>query len=164
MNAQPKQDQSFFNMVEEHQQLAERVLRLHALLNQHPCVEKMPTEACTLINEMKNIVTTGKAQPGGLETANLNFDLPYTDPEFSSYDHNFTVGDTVWVPSEFARHKLKVSSKQVFKVEKLEGKDQLYVCCVPHEKFPFTNNQKCFTAHYSHFQLIDNKESTSCAE
>ena len=161
MNAQNLNDESFFNMVAEHQQLAERVLRLHAILNQHPCVEKMPTEACTLINEMKNIVTTGKAQPGGLETAELNFDyeLPFTDPEVASYEHNFSEGDTVFVPSEFARHKFKISSKQVFKVEKLIDKDQLYVCCLPHEKFPFTNNEKCFTAHYSHFAKVIGEKS-----
>ena len=79
MNAQT-QDQSYFKMIAEHQDISARVLRLHTVLNQHPCIQHMPTEACILINEMKNIVDTGKAHPDGLETTVLNFDdaLPFT--------------------------------------------------------------------------------------
>ena len=74
MNAQT-QDQSYFKMIAEHQDISARVLRLHSILNQHHCVQYMPTEACILINEMKNIVDTGKAHPDGLETSALNFEV-----------------------------------------------------------------------------------------
>lgn len=155
MNAQ-SQDQSFYTMIAEHQEISARALRLHSLLNQHSCVQHMPTEACTIINEMKNIVDTGKAQPGGLETAVLNFDtnLPFTDPEINTV-HDFSVGETVWIPDEFARHKFIVSSHQRFEVKQIIGNDQLYVCHIENPDIPFTNNQKCFTAHFSHFAKID---------
>lgn len=75
MNAQT-QDQSYFKMVAEHQELAACVLRLHKVINMHPCVKHIPTEACILINEMYNIVMTGKKQPDDIN------DLPFIDPEF----------------------------------------------------------------------------------
>ena len=83
MNAQT-QDQSYFKMIAEHQDISARVLRLHSILNQHHCVQHMPTEACILINEMKNIVMTGNAQPDGIESFDLDFDenqLPFVDEE-----------------------------------------------------------------------------------
>lgn len=82
--AQNLQDQSYFTMIAEHQKLAERVLRLHELLDQHPCIQYMPTQACSIINEMKNIVMTGNAQPDGIESFDLEFDenqLPFVDEE-----------------------------------------------------------------------------------
>ncbi|NNG82815.1 hypothetical protein [Acinetobacter sp. ANC 5378] len=159
MNAQI-QDQSYFKMIAEHQDISARVLRLHNVLNQHPCIQHMPTEACILINEMKNIVETGTAQPGGLETAELNFDnaLPFTDPEINTV-HDFKIGDTVWIPSEFARYKFIVSSHQRFEVKQIVGTNQLYVCHIENPKIPFTNNQKCFTAHFSHFAKVTGEES-----
>lgn len=159
MNAQI-QDQSYFKMITEHQDIAARVLRLHAVLNQHPCIQHMPTEACILINEMKNIVETGKAQPGGLETAELDFDssLPFTDPEVVSV-HDFNVGDIVWIPDEFARYKFIVSSHQRFEVKQVVGTDQLYVCHIENPDIPFTNNNKCFTAHFSHFAKFEGEAS-----
>lgn len=162
MNTQNQKDQSFFTMIAEHQELSARALRLHEVLNQHACVRHMPTEACTLINEMKNIVETGKSQPGGLESAELNFDseLPFTDPEVATA-HDFKIGDTVWVPDEFARYKLIVSSHQRFEVKQIVDTDQLYVCHIEDPKIPFTNNQKCFTAHFSHFAKFEGE--TSCA-
>ena len=83
MNAQT-QDQSYFKMIAEHQDISARVLRLHSILNQHHCVQHMPTEACILINEMKNIVMTGNAKPDGIESFDLDFDenqLPFVDEE-----------------------------------------------------------------------------------
>lgn len=156
--AQNLQDQSYFTMIAEHQKLAERVLRLHELLDKHPCIQHMPTLACSIINEMKNIVMTGNAQPDGIESFDLNFDeLPFIDPENNPDDavHSFKVGDVVMVPDLFARYKLKVSSKQRFTIERLIDEDQLYVCCIPDEKLPFTNNETCFTAHYSHFAKVE---------
>lgn len=82
--AQNLQDQSYYTMIAEHQKLAERVLRLHELLDQHPCIQYMPTQACSIINEMKNIVMTGNAQPDGIESFDLEFDenqLPFVDEE-----------------------------------------------------------------------------------
>ncbi|MBC6785704.1 hypothetical protein CKN53_04310 [Acinetobacter baumannii] len=159
MNAQT-QDQSYFKMIAEHQELSARALRLHEVLNQHACVRHMPTEACTLINEMKNIVETGTAQPGGLESAELDFgsELPFTDPEVATA-HDFNIGDTVWMPNEFARYKFIVSSHQRFEVKQIVGTDQLYVCHIDNPKIPFTNNQKCFTAHFSHFAKIEGAAS-----
>ena len=85
MNANILKDESYFKMVAEHQQLAERVLRLHDLLNLHPCIAKMPTEACTLINEMKCIVETGVTPPENLLSEAFNFDeLPFIDAETKS--------------------------------------------------------------------------------
>ena len=160
MNAQNLNDQSYFTMIAEHQDISARVLRLHTILNQHPCVKHMPTEACILINEMKNIVDTGKAQPGGLETAELNFDsdLPFTDPEVITA-HDFQIGDTVLIFDEFARFKFIVSSHQRFEVKQIVGNDQIYVCHIDDPKFPFTNNQKCFTAHFSHFAKVTGEKS-----
>lgn len=158
MNAQNQKDQSYYTMIAEHQELSARVLRLHSILNQHHCVQHMPTEACILINEMKNIVMTGNAQPDGIESFDLNFDeLPFIDPENRPDDavHSFKVCDVVMVPDLFARYKLKVSSKQRFTIERLIDEDQLYVCCIPDEKLPFTNNETCFTAHYSHFAKVE---------
>ena len=159
MNAQT-QDQSYFKMIAEHQDISARALRLHAVLNQHPCIQHMPTEACILINEMKNIVDTGKAHLDGLETTALNFDdaLPFTDPEINTV-HDFQVGDTVWIPDEFARYKFLVSRDQRFKVKQLVGTDQLYVCHIEDPKIPFTFNQKCFTGHFSHFAKVTGEES-----
>ncbi len=159
MNAQI-QDQSYFKMIAEHQDISARVLRLHTVLNQYPCIQHMPTEACILINEMKNIVDTGKAQPGGLETAELDFDdaLPFTDPEINTV-HDFKIGEIVWIPNEFARYKFIVSSHQRFEVTQIVGTDQLYVCHIEDPKIPFTNNQKCFTAHFSHFAKVTGEES-----
>ena len=159
MNAQT-QDQSYYTMIAEHQELSARVLRLHTVLNQHPCVQHMPTEACILINEMKNIVDTGNAHLDGLETTALNFDdaLPFTDPEINTV-HDFQVGDTVWIPDEFARYKFLVSRDQRFKVKQLVGTDQLYVCHIEDPKIPFTFNQKCFTGHFSHFAKVTGEES-----
>ena len=163
MNAQT-QDQSYYTMIAEHQDISARVLRLHSILNQHHCVQHMPTEACILINEMKNIVETGKAQPGGLETAELDFDdtLPFTDPEINTV-HDFQVGDTVWIPDEFARYKFIVSSHQRFEVTQIVGTDQLYVCHIDNPDIPFTFNQKCFTGHFSHFAKIEDSEHGSFA-
>ena len=163
MNAQT-QDQSYFKMIAEHQELSARVLRLHSILNQHHCVQHMPTEACILINEMKNIVDTGKAHPDGLETSALNFDdaLPFTDPEINTV-HDFQVGDTVWIPDEFARYKFIVSSHQRFEVTQIVGTDQLYVCHIDNPDIPFTFNQKCFTGHFSHFAKIEDSEHGSFA-
>ena len=163
MNAQT-QDQSYYTMIAEHQDISARVLRLHSILNQHPCIQHMPTEACILINEMKNIVDTGKAQPGGLETAELDFDdaLPFTDPEINTV-HDFQVGDTVWIPDEFARYKFIVSSHQRFEVTQIVGTDQLYVCHIDNPDIPFTFNQKCFTGHFSHFAKIEDSEHGSFA-
>lgn len=162
MNAQTQKDRSYYTMIAEHQDISARVLRLHTVLNQHPCIQHMPTEACTLINEMKNIVETGKSQPGGLESAELKFDseLPFTDPEVATA-HDFKIGDTVWVPDEFARYKFIVSSHQRFEVTQIVGNDQLYVCHIHNPNIPFTNNQKCFTAHFSHFAKFEGE--TSCA-
>ena len=159
MNAQT-QDQSYYTMIAENQELSARVLRLHSILNQHHCVQHMPTEACILINEMINIVDTGKAHPDGLETTALNFDdaLLFMDPEIDTV-HDFQVGDTVWIPDEFARYKFIVSSHQRFAVPRLAGTDQLYVYNIDSPKFPFTNNQKCFTAHFSHFAKIEGAAS-----
>ena len=164
MNAQNQKDQSFFTMIAEHQELSARVLHLHSILNQHHCVQHMPTEACILINEMKNIVDTGKAQPGGLETAELDFDdaLPFTDPEINTV-HDFQVGDTVWIPDVFARYKFIVSSHQRFEVTQIVGTDQLYVCHIDNPDIPFTFNQKCFTGHFSHFAKIEDSEHGSFA-
>ena len=164
MNAQNQKDQSFFTMIAEHQDISARALRLHAVLNQHPCIQHMPTEACILINEMKNIVDTGKAQPGGLETAELDFDdaLPFTDPEINTV-HDFKIGETVWIPNEFARYKFIVSSHQRFEVKQIVGTDQLYVCHIDNPDIPFTNNQKCFTGHFSHFAKIEDSEHGSFA-
>ena len=163
MNAQT-QDQSYFKMIAEHQDISARALRLHAVLNQHPCIQHMPTEACILINEMKNIVDTGKAQPGGLETAELDFDdaLPFTDPEINTV-HDFKIGETVWIPNEFARYKFIVSSHQRFEVTQIVGTDQLYVCHIDNPDIPFTFNQKCFTGHFSHFAKIEDSEHGSFA-
>ena len=163
MNAQT-QDQSYFKMIAEHQDISARVLRLHTVLNQHPCIQHMPTEACILINEMKNIVDTGKAQPGGLETAELDFDdaLPFTDPEINTV-HDFKIGETVWIPNEFARYKFIVSSHQRFEVTQIVGTDQLYVCHIDNPDIPFTFNQKCFTGHFSHFAKIEDSEHGSFA-
>ena len=163
MNAQT-QDQSYFKMIAEHQDISARVLRLHTVLNQHPCIQHMPTEACILINEMKNIVETGKAQPGGLETAELDFDdaLPFTDPEINTV-HDFKIGETVWIPNEFARYKFIVSSHQRFEVTQIVGTDQLYVCHIDNPDIPFTFNQKCFTGHFSHFAKIEDSEHGSFA-
>ena len=163
MNAQT-QDQSYFKMIAEHQDISARVLRLHTVLNQHPCIQHMPTEACILINEMKNIVDTGKAQPGGLETAELDFDdaLPFTDPEINTV-HDFKIGETVWIPDEFARYKFIVSSHQRFEVTQIVGTDQLYVCHIDNPDIPFTFNQKCFTGHFSHFAKIEDSEHGSFA-
>lgn len=154
--AQNLKDQSYYTMIAEHQKLAERVLRLHELLDKHPCIQHLPTQACILINEMKNIVMTGHAQPGGLETAELNFDseLPFTDPEFNTA-HDFKVGDIVWIFDEFARYKFLVSSHQCFEVTQIIGNEQLYVCHIDNPDIPFTNNQKCFTAHFSHFAKVE---------
>ncbi|HHP4836651.1 hypothetical protein [Acinetobacter baumannii] len=159
MNAQT-QDQSYFKMIAEHQDISARVLRLHTVLNQHPCIQHMPTEACILINEMKNIVDTGKAQPGGLESAELDFgsELPFTDPEVATA-HDFKIGDTVWMPNEFARYKFIVSSHQRFEVKQIVGNDQLYVCHIENPDIPFTRNLKCFTAHFSHFAKVTGEES-----
>lgn len=163
MNAQT-QDQSYFKMIAEHQDISARALRLHAVLNQHPCIQHMPTEACILINEMKNIVDTGKAQPGGLETAELDFDdaLPFTDPEINTV-HDFKIGEVVWIPDEFARYKFIVSSHQRFEVTQIVGTDQLYVCHIDNPDIPFTFNQKCFTGHFSHFAKIEDSEHGSFA-
>ena len=163
MNAQT-QDQSYFKMIAEHQDISARALRLHAVLNQHPCIQHMPTEACILINEMKNIVDTGKAQPGGLETAELDFDdaLPFTDPEINTV-HDFKIGETVWIPNEYARYKFIVSSHQRFEVTQIVGTDQLYVCHIDNPDIPFTFNQKCFTGHFSHFAKIEDSEHGSFA-
>lgn len=163
MNAQT-QDQSYFKMIAEHQDISARVLRLHAVLNQHPCIQHIPTEACILINEMKNIVDTGKAQPGGLETAELDFDdaLPFTDPEINTV-HDFKIGEIVWIPDEFARYKFIVSSHQRFEVKQIVGTDQLYVCHIDNPDIPFTFNQKCFTGHFSHFAKIEDSEHGSFA-
>ena len=73
--------------------------------------------------------------------------------------HLEKVGDTVWIPDEFARYKFIVSSHQRFEVKQLVGTDQLYVCNIDSPKFPFTNNQKCFTAHFSHFAKVTGEES-----
>ena len=163
MNAQT-QDQSYYTMIAEHQDISARVLRLHSILNQHHCVQHMRTEACILINEMKNIVDTGKAHPDGLETTVLNFDdaLPFTDPEINTV-HDFQVGDTVWIPDEFARYKFIVSSHQRFEVTQIVGTDQLYVCHIDNPDIPFTFNQKCFTGHFSHFAKIEDSEHGSFA-
>ena len=163
MNAQT-QDQSYYTMIAEHQDISARVLRLHSILNQHHCVQHMPTEACILINEMKNIVDTGKAQPGCLETAELDFDdaLPFTDPEINTV-HDFKIGETVWIPNEFARYKFIVSSHQRFEVTQIVGTDQLYVCHIDNPDIPFTFNQKCFTGHFSHFAKIEDSEHGSFA-
>ena len=108
----------------------------------------------------ENIVDTGKAHPDGLETSALNFDdaLPFTDPEINTV-HDFQVGDTVWIPDEFARYKFIVSSHQRFEVTQIVGTDQLYVCHIDNPDIPFTNNQKCFTAHFSHFAKVTGEES-----
>ena len=164
MNAQTQKDQSYYTMIAEHQELSARVLRLHSILNQHHCVQHMPTEACILINEMKNIVDTGKAQPGGLETAELDFDdaLPFTDPEINTV-HDFKIGETVWIPNEFARYKFIVSSNQRFEVTQIVGTDQLKVGHIDNPDIPFTFNQKCFTGHFSHFAKIEDSEHGSFA-
>ena len=163
MNAQT-QDQSYYTMIAEHQELSARVLRLHSILNQHHCVQHMPTEAFILINEMKNIVDTSKAHPDGLETTALNFDdaLPFTDPEINTV-HDFKIGETVWIPNEFARYKFFVSSHQRFEVTQIVGTDQLYVCHIDNPDIPFTFNQKCFTGHFSHFAKIEDSEHGSFA-
>ena len=113
---------------------------------------------------MKNIVDTGKAHPDGLETSALNFDdaLPFTDPEINTV-HDFQVGDTVWIPDEFARYKFIVSSHQRFEVTQIVGTDQLYVCHIDNPDIPFTFNQKCFTGHFSHFAKIEDSEHGSFA-
>ena len=163
MNAQ-SQDQSYYTMIAEHQELSARVLRLHSILNQHHCVQHIPTEACILVNEMKNIIDTGKAHPDGLETSALNFDdaLPFTDPEINKV-HDFKIGETVWIPNEFARYKFIVSSHQRFEVTQIVGTDQLYVCHIDNPDIPFTFNQKCFTGHFSHFAKIEDSEHGSFA-
>lgn len=78
MNGQNQEDQSFFNMIAEHQDISECVLRLHSILNKHPCVQYMPTEACIIINQMNNLVRTGKKQPDDIN------DLPFIDPEIQT--------------------------------------------------------------------------------
>ena len=136
MNAQT-QDQSYYTMIAEHQDISARVLRLHSILNQHP---------------------------DGLETSALNFDdaLPFTDPEINTV-HDFQVGDTVWIPDEFARYKFIVSSHQRFEVKQIVGTDQLYVCHIENPDIPFTFNQKCFTGHFSHFAKIEGVDHGSIA-
>lgn len=154
MNVKPifvEKDQSYYTMIAEHQELSARVLHLHGILNQHPCIKHMPTEACILINEMKNIVDTGKVHPN--ESCNVNSDLPFTNAEIITA-HDFEIGDIVWIFDEFARYKFIVSSHQRFEVKQIIDLDQLYVCHIEDLKIPFTNNKKCFTAHFSHFEKI----------
>ena len=84
--------------------------------------------------------------------------LPFTDPEINTV-HDFKIGETVWIPNEFARYKFIVSSHQRFEVTQIVGTDQLYVCHIDNPDIPFTNNQKCFTAHFSHFAKVTGEES-----
>ena len=154
MNARNLQDKSFYTMIAEHQKLSERVLRLHQILNQHPCVQHMPTDACSLINEMKNIVMTGEPQPTGIESMHLNFDasaLPWTDPELV---HDFKVGDIVCVPSRMAQYKFVVNKSQRFEVTELLGPDQLKLQCICGSYEAWKNYNTEIFGHYSHFAKV----------
>lgn len=150
------QDQSFLIMLNEHQMLSERALRLHEILNNHTCVQHLPTEACTLINEMKNIVNTGAAQPQSIESLYLNFDpnqLPFIDSEQSRH-HDFKVGEIVLVPSRLAQHKFIVSGKQRFKIHSLLGTDQLMLKCECGSTDAWKGFNLEIIGHFSHFIKI----------
>lgn len=158
------QDQSYFTMLNEHQMLSERALRLHEILNNHLCVQHLPTEACAIINEMKNIVNTGATQPQSIESLYLDFDhnqLPFIDSEKSRH-HDFKVGELVRVPSRLAQHKFVVNAKQRFKVHALIGRDQLMLKCECGSSEAWKGFNLEIIGHFSHFIKI--KENSECVE
>lgn len=152
-------DKSYFTMVDEHQKLSERVLRLHTLLDQHSCIQHLPTEACTIINEMSNIVNTGTAQPQSLESLYLDFDsnqLPFIDSEQSRH-HDFKVGEIVRIPSKLGQYKFVVSGKQRFRIMELLGTDRLQLKCECGSIEAWGSFNTEITGHFSHFIRVANK-------
>lgn len=146
-------------MVDEHQQLSERVLRLSALLSQHPYIQQMPTEACTIINEMNNIVNIGVAQPKSIESFYADFDanrLPFIDSEQSRH-HDFKIGELVRIPSKMGQYKFVVSGKQHFKVIALLGADRLQLKCECGSTEAWGGFNTEITGHFSHFIRVVNK-------
>lgn len=67
---------SVLNMITEHQQLAERAIRLHDQLVGKNCTQYIPLECLIMIQEMKNIALTGN--PAGNKQPE---DLPFIDRE-----------------------------------------------------------------------------------
>ncbi len=143
MNAPITQDPSYFQMIAEHQQLSERVLRLEELLSDKKYTEVLPAVVHSLIKQMKDIVITG---------SDLSNELPFIDPETPQIlAHEFKIGDIVNVPSRMAQHKFIVSSKQCFIVERLIGAEQLKLRCVCGQTDAWKGFNLEITGHYSHF-------------
>ena len=146
-------DASYFQifsekMLVEHQQLSERVLRLDQLLSDKKYTEVLPAAVHSLMQQMKNIVTTGTIQSDrDQEQFNPN-ELPFIDLETA---HEFSVGDIVYVPSRQAQHKFIVSSKQRFMVERLIGAEQLQLKCICSQENAWKGLNLEITGHYSHF-------------
>ncbi|MDM1784239.1 hypothetical protein [Acinetobacter bereziniae] len=151
MNTQLKQP-SFFRMIEEHQQLSERVLRLDELLSNKKYNEVLPAAAHNLMKQMKDIVMTGSTLPAVNSHLLYANDLPFIDAERpQNVEHEFEVGDIVNVPSRMAQHKFIVSSKQRFIVERLIGAEQLKLKCVCGQDDAWKGFNLEITGHHSHF-------------
>lgn len=62
----------------------------------------------------------------------------------SSQKHNFKVGDDVYIPDLFARHKFRVPDDGQYVVDKLIDDERLQVSDEDHS----------FVGHYSHFAVV----------
>ena len=62
----------------------------------------------------------------------------------SSQKHNFKVGDDVYIPDLFARHKFRVPDDEQYVVDKLIDDERLQVSDEDHS----------FVGHYSHFAVV----------
>ena len=63
-----------------------------------------------------------------------------------SQKNNFKVGNEVYIPDLFARHKFRVPDDGQYTVDKLVDDERLQV----------SNEDHCFIGHYSHFALVKN--------
>lgn len=67
-----------------------------------------------------------------------------------SQKHNFKVGDDVYIPDLFARHKFRVPDDEQYVVDKLIDDERLQV----------SSADNSFVGHYSHFAIVKPNEAT----
>ena len=61
-----------------------------------------------------------------------------------SQKHNFKVGDDVYIPDLFARHKFRVPDDEQYVVDKL----------IDDERVQVSIEDRSFVGHYSHFAVV----------
>ena len=65
-----------------------------------------------------------------------------------SQKHNFKVGDDVYIPDLFARHKFRVPDDEQYVVDKL----------IDNERLQVSIEDRSFVGHYSHFAVVKQKD------